>query len=95
MFLVGLGDDIFSFRPGTKLVAQIVLASTLLFFGYRLDWTESLTLSSVLTVFWVVGITNAFNLLDNMDGLLPGVSQSVLLGGPVRQQSQLSVPQTA
>ena len=74
MFLVGLGDDIFSFRPGTKLVAQIVLASTLLFFGYRLDWTESLTLSSVLTVLWVVGITNAFNLLDNMDGLCAGIA---------------------
>ena len=74
MFLVGLGDDIFSFRPGTKLLAQIALASVLLFFGYRLDWTESLTLSSMLTVFWVVGITNAFNLLDNMDGLCAGIA---------------------
>ena len=74
IFLVGLADDIFSFRPNTKLVVQIGLASVLLFFGYRLDWTESLTFSSVLTVLWVVGITNAFNLLDNMDGLCAGIA---------------------
>jgi len=74
IFLVGLADDIRSFRPNTKLVVQIALASVLLFFGYRLDWTESLTLSSVLTVLWVVGITNAFNLLDNMDGLCAGIA---------------------
>tara|TARA_B100000029_G_scaffold516106_1_gene626913 strand:+ start:989 stop:2839 length:1851 start_codon:yes stop_codon:yes gene_type:complete len=74
IFLVGLADDIRSFRPNTKLVVQIALASVLLFFGYRLDWTESLTLNSVLTVLWVVGITNAFNLLDNMDGLCAGIS---------------------
>ena len=74
IFLVGLADDIFHFRPNTKLVVQIGLASALLFFGYRLDWTESLTVSSVLTVLWVVGITNAFNLLDNMDGLCAGIA---------------------
>ncbi len=74
IFLVGLADDIHSFRPGTKLVAQIAIASVLLFFGYRLDWTESLTINSVLTVLWVVGITNAFNLLDNMDGLCAGIA---------------------
>ena len=74
IFLVGLADDIRSFRPNTKLVVQIALASVLLFFGYRLDWTESLTLSSVLTVLWVVGITNAFNLLDKMDGLCAGIA---------------------
>ena len=74
IFLVGLADDIRGFRPNTKLVVQIALASALLFFGYRLDWTESLTLSSVLTVLWVVGITNAFNLLDNMDGLCAGIA---------------------
>jgi len=74
IFLVGLADDIRGFRPGTKLVAQIAMASVLLFFGYRLDWAESLTLNSVLTVLWVVGITNAFNLLDNMDGLCAGIA---------------------
>ena len=74
VFLVGLGDDIVGLRPSTKLVAQIALASVFLFFKYRLAWTGSLTVDSLLTVFWVVGITNAFNLLDNMDGLCGGIA---------------------
>ena len=37
--------------------------------GFRLQWRSSLTLDSLLTLFWMVGITNALNLLDNMDGL--------------------------
>src|SRR5205814_3243044 len=74
MFGTGLVDDILSLKPATKLVAQIALASTLLFFDYRLNWLESTTLDSLLTLFWIVGLTNAFNLLDNMDGLCAGVA---------------------
>ena len=51
-----------------------LLASILLFFDYRLEWTGSLTVDSLLTIAWIVGITNAFNLLDNMDGLCAGVA---------------------
>ena len=72
--LVGLLDDIVTLSPATKLVAQIALASVFVFMGYRLHWVESLTLDSLLTLFWVVGITNAFNLLDNMDGLCAGIA---------------------
>ena len=72
--LVGLLDDVVSLSPATKLVAQIALASLFVFMGYRLHWVESLTLDSLLTLFWVVGITNAFNLLDNMDGLCAGIA---------------------
>ena len=72
--LVGLLDDIVTLSPATKLVAQIALASLFVFMGYRLHWVESLTLDSLLTLFWVVGITNAFNLLDNMDGLCAGIA---------------------
>jgi UDP-GlcNAc:undecaprenyl-phosphate/decaprenyl-phosphate GlcNAc-1-phosphate transferase len=43
------------------------------YFGYRLHWFESLTLDALLTLFWIVGVTNAFNLLDNMDGLSAGI----------------------
>jgi UDP-GlcNAc:undecaprenyl-phosphate GlcNAc-1-phosphate transferase len=72
--LVGLVDDVIALSPTTKLVAQIALASLLLLMGYRLHWVESMTLDSVLTLFWIVGITNAFNLLDNMDGLCGGIT---------------------
>lgn len=74
MFIVGLTDDIIKLRPSTKLIAEIATASVFLFFGYRLGWTESMTLDAILTIFWVVGITNAFNLLDNMDGLCAGIT---------------------
>jgi UDP-GlcNAc:undecaprenyl-phosphate/decaprenyl-phosphate GlcNAc-1-phosphate transferase len=70
----GFVDDVMSLKPSTKLIAQITVASLLLFFGYRLQWTESLIGDAMLTVFWIVGITNAFNLLDNMDGLCAGTA---------------------
>ena len=74
IFVVGLLDDIIHLKASTKLVAEIVVASAFLFFGYGLNWTGSLTGDSILTIIWIVGITNAFNLLDNMDGLCGGVA---------------------
>ncbi len=74
IFVVGLVDDLLSLKPFTKLIAQIALASTLVYFGYRLGWLESRLLDNLLTIVWVVGLTNAFNLLDNMDGLCAGTA---------------------
>ena len=84
MFAVGFVDDLITLKPSTKLIAQIAGASMLLFFGYRLNWLHSYTLDTILTLVWVVGMTNAFNLLDNMDGLCGGISiivgASLLIG---------------
>jgi UDP-GlcNAc:undecaprenyl-phosphate/decaprenyl-phosphate GlcNAc-1-phosphate transferase len=74
IFLVGLVDDVISLKPSTKLIVEFALASLLLYFGYRLNWLHSVTLDSLLTLVWVVGVTNAFNLLDNMDGLCAGIA---------------------
>jgi UDP-GlcNAc:undecaprenyl-phosphate GlcNAc-1-phosphate transferase len=74
MFAFGLVDDVLSLKPATKLVVQIALASALVFSDYRLNWFQSTTLDLVLTLVWVVGLTNAFNLLDNMDGLCAGIA---------------------
>lgn len=74
MFLLGLWDDFRNLSPQTKLVGQIVLAAVLVFFGYKIDWFVSKTANTFLSVLWIVGITNAFNLLDNMDGLSAGVA---------------------
>ncbi|HEY6894405.1 MAG TPA: MraY family glycosyltransferase, partial [Rhodanobacteraceae bacterium] len=74
MFVAGLADDILALKPSTKLVIEIALASVFLFFHYRLNWTSSLTIDTLLTLVWVVGMTNAFNLLDNMDGLCAGIA---------------------
>ncbi len=75
----GFADDLLSLKPSTKLIAQIALASVLVFFGYRLQWTDSQVGDLMLTLFWIVGITNAFNLLDNMDGLCAGTA--IVAGG--------------
>ena len=74
LFGIGLLDDVLSLKPSTKLIAQIAIASVLLFFDYRLNWFQSATLDLLLTLFWIVGLTNAFNLLDNMDGLCAGIA---------------------
>ena len=84
MFVIGLVDDILQLRPSTKLVGQIAAAAALVYFGFRLNWVESRLLDSVLTMVWVVGLTNAFNLLDNMDGLCAGTAfivAAMLLAG--------------
>jgi len=73
LFALGVLDDFIHIRPHNKLVAQIMVASMVAFLGYRLRWSPSLTLDTILTIVWIVGITNAFNLLDNMDGLCAGV----------------------
>ena len=73
LFLLGLADDFIHIKPHTKLVGQILVASLVAFLGFRLHWVTSLTVDTTLTIFWIVGITNAFNLLDNMDGLCAGI----------------------
>lgn len=73
MFMLGLLDDFRNIKPQSKLVGQIIAAALVTGLGYRLHWFESLTLDTMATLFWIVGITNAFNLIDNMDGLCAGV----------------------
>ena len=74
IFVIGLVDDALALKPATKLIAQIALAAAVVYFGYRLNWLDSRLLDSVLTMVWLVGLTNAFNLLDNMDGLCAGIA---------------------
>jgi UDP-GlcNAc:undecaprenyl-phosphate GlcNAc-1-phosphate transferase len=74
VFALGLVDDIYNLAPQTKLVGQIIAASFLVFFGFKINWFESYTFNTFFSVFWIVGITNAFNLLDNMDGLSAGIA---------------------
>ena len=74
VFLLGLIDDIYRVSPTTKLVGQIIAAAILVFFGFKINWFVSYTLNTFVSVFWIVGITNAFNLLDNMDGLSAGIA---------------------
>lgn len=74
MALVGLWDDKKHLAPQTKLLFQIILASTVVFLGFESQWFVSKTANRFWSILWIVAMTNAFNLLDNMDGLSAGVA---------------------
>jgi UDP-GlcNAc:undecaprenyl-phosphate GlcNAc-1-phosphate transferase len=74
LFLVGLVDDVLNVRPYQKLIGQLIGAGVLIFAGLKMPITGYEIVDIWITVFWVVGITNAINLLDNMDGLAAGIS---------------------
>ncbi len=74
LFLVGLLDDIINIKPYQKLVGQLIGASVVVGFGLRLPLSGFELLDIWITVFWLIGITNAINLLDNMDGLAAGIA---------------------
>lgn len=74
LFAVGLIDDFLHIKPYQKLIGQIIGAVIVIACGLVLPWTVSAPLNMLLTLFWLIGITNAINLLDNMDGLAAGVA---------------------
>ncbi len=75
IFLMGLADDRWGLGPWLKLSINVVVACVLVASGLRVSvLVEWWWFGAALTVLWIVGITNAFNLLDNMDGLSAGVA---------------------
>ncbi len=72
--LVGLVDDLRHVSPLWRIAAEIAAAAVVWSVGAGVIVTTSETLNMGLTVLWFVGITNAFNLLDNMDGLAAGIA---------------------
>lgn len=85
MYLVGVVDDLKGIRAKVKLFGQIVCAAILYCFSIRitgmgnpLPWGPDMfqfpvILSFLVTVVWIVGVTNAVNLIDGLDGLAAGV----------------------
>jgi UDP-GlcNAc:undecaprenyl-phosphate GlcNAc-1-phosphate transferase len=74
LFLVGLVDDCLHIKPYQKLIGQVIGAAIVINYGLVLPWTRSISANLVITIFWLIGITNAINLLDNMDGLATGIA---------------------
>ncbi|HEY6217697.1 MAG TPA: hypothetical protein VIW74_13600 [Pyrinomonadaceae bacterium] len=79
LFLVGLIDDLIHVKPYQKLIGQILGAAYVVYYGLSLPWTGSKLFNMALAIFWLIGITNAINLLDNMDGLASGIA--IIAGG--------------
>jgi UDP-GlcNAc:undecaprenyl-phosphate GlcNAc-1-phosphate transferase len=70
LFVAGLLDDVYSLGPIPKLVAQLAAALLVIFNGLTISGLISNDfLAGLVALVWLVGVTNAFNLLDNMDGL--------------------------
>lgn len=74
IFLFGVWDDLKNISPLWKLIGQLLAAIILIYLGvqvrlFRQDW-----LNYLLTILWVVGIINAYNFVDSMDGLAVGLA---------------------
>lgn len=74
LLVVGLIDDRVGMMPEVKLLAQFLAAMVVIKAGVRMDFVHNYYLGMILTYLWIVGITNAFNLLDNMNGLSAGIA---------------------
>jgi UDP-GlcNAc:undecaprenyl-phosphate GlcNAc-1-phosphate transferase len=75
IFLTGLIDDIWGLKPSQKLLGQCVAAVLAVSFGARLSFMHLPPwMCFALSLIWLIGCTNAFNLIDGMDGLATGIS---------------------
>ncbi|WP_103665979.1 hypothetical protein [Gracilimonas amylolytica] len=83
VFLLGVWDDVTPLKPGLKFGLQFVIATLVYLAGVKISSvmnplsTYALNVQFIdypLTVLWIIGITNAINLIDGLDGLATGVS---------------------
>lgn len=78
-FLVGLYDDAYNTHPWLKFAGQLMCGVLLILSGTYIQFFGNDWLNYLLTLFWVVGIMNSINMLDNMDGITTVVSVSIFL----------------
>jgi UDP-GlcNAc:undecaprenyl-phosphate GlcNAc-1-phosphate transferase len=81
---VGAFDDRYTLGPWTKLIVQVLAAMIAIFYGFQIQhiadpvtrtaWMMPPWLMTLVSMLWIVGITNALNLLDGLDGLATGVA---------------------
>jgi UDP-GlcNAc:undecaprenyl-phosphate GlcNAc-1-phosphate transferase len=79
MSALGLIDDLRYMPPWAKLVGEIAIASSAVALGFSWHLTNSVAINDGLSILWMVGLTNSFNLLDNMDGLASTASACSLI----------------
>lgn len=74
LFAVGLIDDRMGMMPSFKILGQFFAAMVVIKSGLRVGFIDNYYLSTIVTYIWIIGITNSFNLMDNMNGLSAGVA---------------------
>jgi UDP-GlcNAc:undecaprenyl-phosphate GlcNAc-1-phosphate transferase len=80
IWALGFLDDQIHLRPLPKLLGQLVISAVVVLAGVSRPLTPWPVLNMAIAIFWVVAITNAFNLIDNMDGVCAGVTV-IIAGG--------------
>jgi UDP-GlcNAc:undecaprenyl-phosphate/decaprenyl-phosphate GlcNAc-1-phosphate transferase len=83
-FLVGLADDAYDTRPFLKFGIQLLCGVILIGSGIIINISPWWGLNYFLTLFWVVGIMNSVNMLDNMDGITTVVSCGIIVNTLVK-----------
>ena len=83
-FMIGFADDAYGTHPGLKFLGQVGCGLILLFFDIRINffvmWSPDLWLmDAALTIFWVVGIMNSLNMLDNMDAVTTTIATTIIV----------------
>jgi UDP-GlcNAc:undecaprenyl-phosphate/decaprenyl-phosphate GlcNAc-1-phosphate transferase len=76
---LGLFDDLRYASVVTKLISEVAAAVAAVALGFVWHLTDSTAINAALSVIWMVGLTNSFNLLDNMDGLASTVAAGSLV----------------
>jgi UDP-GlcNAc:undecaprenyl-phosphate GlcNAc-1-phosphate transferase len=76
VFMLGLVDDIkhHGLNYRVKFLVQILAACVVTYYGVRIRFIQPSWFAFLLTIVWIVGVTNAFNLVDIMDGLASGIA---------------------
>lgn len=79
-FILGLADDAYNTNPLVKFIGQLSCAFILILSDVYIKVTGVPALDFAVTVFWVIGLMNSINMLDNMDGITTSISSSIILG---------------
>ncbi len=85
ILMVGIWDDVMGMSPRGKLLAQVVVAGISLLYGFQIHYVQNPFhhgeplyfppwIAVVVTLFWYIGMMNAINLIDGLDGLLSGLT---------------------
>ena len=74
VLLLGLYDDLTNLSPSVKFMGQLLAAVVIYKAGVKVDFIQSEWANMTVTVLWVTGIANAFNIIDVMDGLAAGTA---------------------
>jgi UDP-GlcNAc:undecaprenyl-phosphate/decaprenyl-phosphate GlcNAc-1-phosphate transferase len=89
-FISGMIDDIYNNKPLLKFVCQLLASVILIYSDFIIHISDNQTVNVIITVFWVVGIMNSINMIDNMDGVATTAAIFILLNSIVVARTQSS-----